>query len=235
MGLDLAAEQHLEHVEHGEPGGQELVAVPRQRARRSRRHASAPAAHIALSSDRGPPVRPTRTALAADVPRPVRRSSCIDPHRPRSRHDHRRPNPTVTASPLWTGAGLTAFAALLFPRINAVIYDHEKIWHLDSEAKVIAPLVVVVTLVLFAAVGLPLWRSTRLARASLVVGVVAVPRRGHVLDQPADRARRPRGDPRPRGAERPATADSRASTARIGIALGALAALAGAVMWLLNV
>ena len=138
------------------------------------------------------------------------------------------PTRTESTAHLWTGAAVTAFAALLFPRVNAVIYDHERIWHLDSEAQLMAPAVVVVTLVLFAAIGLPLWRSRRMATASVVVGAVAVlgvvafwislpiALGGIAVTLGAESVHR--GEP--------------TVAARIGIGLGALAVLAGAAFWL---
>ncbi|MDT5299121.1 MAG: hypothetical protein QOG79_2363 [Mycobacterium sp.] len=77
---------------------------------------------------------------------------------------------------LWKGAGVTAFVAVLFPRVNAVMYDHEKIWQLDHEAAVLAPLVVVLALVIFATVGPYALRGTanRPARASVICSIVAV-------------------------------------------------------------
>ena len=138
---------------------------------------------------------------------------------------------TESTSHLWTGAAVTAFAALLLPRVNAVIYDHEKIWQLDSEAKVMAPLVVLVTLVLFAAIGLPMWRGNRLGTGSVVVGVVAVV---GVLAYWVSLPIALGGIAVTLGSEAVRRGDTRLS-ARIGIVLGALAALAGAVFWLLNV
>jgi hypothetical protein len=79
-----------------------------------------------------------------------------------------------SAAWFWKAAGITAFSSLLLPRVNAVIYDHEKIWELDSEARVLAPLVVVVALAMFALIGRPLWRGRTPAIASLVAGIVAV-------------------------------------------------------------
>ena len=58
---------------------------------------------------------------------------------------------TTTARPttfLWQGALTTAVLAGLAPRVNAVIYDHERIWHLDPEARVLLPLVVALPFVL---------------------------------------------------------------------------------------
>src|SRR3954447_1959199 len=81
-----------------------------------------------------------------------------------------------TRSHLWTGAAFTAAAALFFPRMSAVLQDGEKIWQLDSEARVLAPLVVAIALGVLAAVGPWAWRGTRNrpARIGLVVGVLAV-------------------------------------------------------------
>lgn len=77
---------------------------------------------------------------------------------------------------LWIGAGLTAFGALFFPRINAVIHDHERIWHLDHEAAVLAPVVVVAALAAFALVGPWAWsgRGNRPARAGLAAGIASI-------------------------------------------------------------
>jgi hypothetical protein len=83
---------------------------------------------------------------------------------------------TSARTDLWKGAGLTVAAAVLLPRVNAVMYDHEKIWRLDHEAAVLAPLVVVLALAVFAAVGPYAWRGAhnRPALGGLVAGVVAV-------------------------------------------------------------
>src|SRR5262245_11346089 len=64
------------------------------------------------------------------------------------------------ATSLWKGAALTAAAAVLFPRVNAVIYDDQKIWQLDPEAAVLIPVVVIVTLAVFAVVGRVALRGT---------------------------------------------------------------------------
>jgi len=49
------------------------------------------------------------------------------------------------------GAVLTAAAAVLFPRVHAVIYQHQAIWQLDREAAILIPAIVVGTLLLFRA------------------------------------------------------------------------------------
>src|SRR5690349_21429076 len=117
--------------------------------------------------------------------------------------------PTVSSTAaFWKAAGVTAFAALLFPRLNAVMYDHEKIWQLDAEARIMAPLVVVVAL---AVVGvLAYWVS-----APIILGGLAVSL-GY------------------QGVRRGAGAPGR-RRATTGLALGALAAVAGAALWLTNV
>jgi hypothetical protein len=83
---------------------------------------------------------------------------------------------TRSASRLWQGALATGVLAGMAPRVNAVIYDHEHIWHLDPEARVLLPLVVVLPFVLAGTVGLWAWRgpSTRPATASLVLAVLSV-------------------------------------------------------------
>lgn len=140
---------------------------------------------------------------------------------------------TATPSLFWKGAAVTAAAALLFPRINAVMYDHEKIWHLDKEAAFLAPIVVVLSLTVFVAIGLPLLRTGRAATGSLIVGAVAV-LSGVVaywisapimlgglavtlglsaLEQPQRGGR---------------------GFARAGVVLGAVGVVGGAVLWLTN-
>lgn len=78
---------------------------------------------------------------------------------------------------LWVGAAVTAVAAVLFPRLNAVINEDVAIWELDSEAKVLAPLVIVLTLVLFALLGSWAWRregTNRPAKVALICAVLGL-------------------------------------------------------------
>ncbi|ABL79482.1 MULTISPECIES: hypothetical protein [unclassified Nocardioides] len=79
-------------------------------------------------------------------------------------------------STVWKGAGLTAFAAVLFPRLNAVLHEDQKIWQLDREAAILIPLIVLFVVVLFATVGRLAWRAprNRPATVSVVCGVLAV-------------------------------------------------------------
>ncbi len=136
---------------------------------------------------------------------------------------------------LWKGAGLTAFAAVLFPRINAVIYDDERIWQLDREAAVLAPLVVLVALGVFAAVGVPAWRGAhnRPARVALVCGVLAVVGvLAYWISAPIILG----GLAVTLGLEgRNRAAEGHRGQAVAGIALGAVAVVLGAVLWFANV
>ena len=83
---------------------------------------------------------------------------------------------TGTTSLLWKGAAITAVAALLSPRLHHVIHEDGTLWDFDSEARVLAPVVVVVALALFAAIGYPIWRTrgNGIAIGSLVVGILSV-------------------------------------------------------------
>src|ERR1700755_787152 len=91
----------------------------------------------------------------------------------------RATTPTTTTRSttfLWQGALATGVLAGLAPRVNAVIYDHEHIWHLDPEARVLLALVVALPFVLAGIVGLWAWRgpSSRPATAGLVLSVLSV-------------------------------------------------------------
>jgi hypothetical protein len=138
-----------------------------------------------------------------------------------------------TMTHLWKGAGLTAAAAILFPRLNAVMYEHEKIWQFDGEDRVLAPLVVVVALALFALVGSIAWRGTRNRPALVglvfailaILGVVAywisapIMLGGLAVTLGVEGRRR----------------GGRAWMATVAIALGGLATAAGATLWLTNI
>ncbi len=92
---------------------------------------------------------------------------------------HTITTPTTAArstTPLWQGALATGVLAGLAPRVNAVIYDHERIWHLDPEARVLFPIVVALPFLLAATAGLWAWRGprNRPALAGLALSVVAV-------------------------------------------------------------
>src|SRR5262245_49688749 len=140
-----------------------------------------------------------------------------------------------TRSQLWTGAWLTAAAALFFPRVNAVIYDGEKIWQLDPEARIMAPMVVAVALLVFAAIGPWAWRGhrNRPARVGLVVGVVAIVGiLAYWISAPIIFG----GLALTLGLEGLRRADEgRRGEALAAVAVGGLACLVGAVFWLLGV
>jgi hypothetical protein len=142
--------------------------------------------------------------------------------------------PTDSRTSLWRGAGLTAFGALLLPRVNAVMYDHEKIWQLDHEAAILAPLVVVLAVAVFAAVGPYAWRGprNRPALAGLVAGVVAV--LGVVaywMSVPIIAG----GLAATLGVEGLRRADQgRRRMATTAVVLGSLGVLAGAALWLVG-
>jgi hypothetical protein len=88
-------------------------------------------------------------------------------------------SPALAARIPWRAAVATAVAAVLFPRINAVLYDHERIYQVDREAAVLIPIIVVLTLALFAAVCAralrPSSKPNRPARAGLVAGILCIP------------------------------------------------------------
>lgn len=142
---------------------------------------------------------------------------------------------TESMTNLWKGAGLTAAAAILFPRLNAVMYEHERIWQFDGEDRVLAPLVVVVSLALFAVVGSIAWRGTRNrpALVGLVIAILAV--LGVVaywISAPIILG----GLAVTLGMEgRRRAGRGRARMATVAIALGGLATAAGAILWLANV
>ena len=82
-----------------------------------------------------------------------------------------------TGLTLRRGATLTAIAAVLFPRLNAVLHEGQAFWQLDTEAAVLIPMIVAATFVLFATVGRWVWRSTgpnRIADVALATAGVSV-------------------------------------------------------------
>lgn len=138
--------------------------------------------------------------------------------------------------PLWVGAAITAVAAGLFPRLNAVINEDVLIWHLDPEARILLPLVVALPLLLFALLGRWAWRESdgvnRPAKVGLVCGVVGVVGfLAFFLSLPITFG----GLSLTLGFEgkRRASVQGRARYANAAIVLGALAAVGGASVWLL--
>jgi hypothetical protein len=136
---------------------------------------------------------------------------------------------TVPTTRLWQGALATAVLAGLAPRVNAVLYDHDRIWHLDPEARVLLPIVVALPLVMAATVGMWAWRGSRsrTARTALLLaalGILGV--LGFFVSLPivfGGIAATLGLEARRRGSTRGAT---------IAIGLGLLACLAGTALWL---
>ena len=139
---------------------------------------------------------------------------------------------TSTTTRLWQGALATGVLAGLAPRVNAVIYDHERIWHLDPEARVFFPLVVALPFVLAATVGLWAWRGprNRPAVAGLVLAVLAVVGvLAFFVSAPIVFG----GLAATLGLEgRRRAAEGRAGMATVALVLGLLACLAGTGLWL---
>lgn len=86
---------------------------------------------------------------------------------------------------LWVGAIVTAAAAVFFPRIQGIRDEDESWWRLlwffvpqDVEGVILVPIVVGLTLALFAVVGRWAWRDTgarnRPARVGLVCSVLGL-------------------------------------------------------------
>src|SRR3954449_3214923 len=130
---------------------------------------------IARASGAGSPARPMR---------PRRRRATVERTVPSLPEEIQMTSMTASRPALaaripWRAAGATAAAAVLFPRINAVLYDHERIYQVDREAAVLIPIIVVLTLALFAAVCAralrPSPKPNRPARAGPVVGILCVP------------------------------------------------------------
>lgn len=145
---------------------------------------------------------------------------------------------------LWIGAAVTAAAAIFFPRIQGIRAENESWWRLlwffvpqDVEGVVLVPIVVVLTLALFALVGRRAWDrsddSNRPAKTGLVcsllgfVGVLAF-----FLSAPILLG----GLGATLGIEgyRRAAASGRGSMAIAAIVLGALSFAVGASMWALG-
>lgn len=88
-----------------------------------------------------------------------------------------RTHARTTGLTLRRGATLTAIAALLFPRLNAVLHEGQALWQFDTEAAVLIPVIVAATLVLFGTAGRWAWRSTgsnRTADVALATAGVSV-------------------------------------------------------------
>jgi hypothetical protein len=137
---------------------------------------------------------------------------------------------------LWIGAAATATSAVLFPRLEAVKNEDVAIWDLDSEAMVLAPLIIVLTLALFGFVGRLAWRDTNGANRPAKVAAVAAPLGlvgvlAFFLSVPIILG----GFAVTLGMEgrRRAAGEGKRTRAVIGVVVGAIAFVVGAAIWLL--
>jgi hypothetical protein len=80
---------------------------------------------------------------------------------------------------LWIGAALTASAAVFFPRVQGIREDDDSWWRLvtffvpqDREGLVLVPLVILITVALFAFVGRWAWRDEGGRNRPATVGFV---------------------------------------------------------------
>jgi hypothetical protein len=148
----------------------------------------------------------------------------------------------ATRSPktiLWGAAAATAFAAVFFPHLEAVKNEDRPLWELwphDREGTILVPLIILLTLALFAVLGRFAWSDTgarnRPAKVGLVcgilglVGVVAfwlsapIIFGGLAVTLGVEGRRRARTEGRP-------------TQALAAIALGAVALVVGALIWVL--
>jgi hypothetical protein len=88
-------------------------------------------------------------------------------------------NQRSTETLLWAGAIVTAAAAIFFPRIQGIRDQDESWWRLayffvpqDREGVLLIPIVILLTLGLFAIVGRRAWRNTGGRNRPATVGVV---------------------------------------------------------------
>jgi hypothetical protein len=88
-----------------------------------------------------------------------------------------RPQKTI----LWGGAAATALAAVFFPHLEAVKNEDRPLWELwphDREGIILVPLIILVTLALFALLGGWAWNDSgtrnRPAKVGLVCGILGL-------------------------------------------------------------
>lgn len=147
-------------------------------------------------------------------------------------------SPATTArstTRLWQGTLATGVLAGLAPRVNAVIYDHEHLWHLDSEARVLFPVVVALPFLLTATVGLWAWRAprNRPALVGLVLSILAVAGvLAFFISAPIVLG----GVAATLGMEgRRRAEEGRGRLATVAVVVGVLACLGGTALWLVGV
>jgi hypothetical protein len=86
---------------------------------------------------------------------------------------------------LWIGAAITAAAAIFFPRIQGIRADDDSWWRLliffvpqDTEGLILVPLVILLTLALFALLGRWAWNdpdaTNRPAKVGFICGLLGL-------------------------------------------------------------
>lgn len=137
---------------------------------------------------------------------------------------------------LWIGAAATAISAVLFPRLEAVKNEEVALWDLDTEALVLAPLIIVLTLALFGLLGTWAWRDTTETNRPAKVAAIAAPLGlvgvlAFFLSVPIILG----GLAVTLGTEgrRRAAREGKRTRALIGVVAGAIAFVVGAAIWLL--
>ena len=88
-----------------------------------------------------------------------------------------RPKRTI----LWVGAAATALAAVFFPHLETVKNEDRLLWELwphDREGMILVPLIIVLTIVLFALLGGWAWSESgtrnRPAKVAIVCGILGL-------------------------------------------------------------
>src|SRR5687767_1453166 len=78
--------------------------------------------------------------------------------------------------PMWIGATVTTISVGLFPRLNAVKEGGVPIWELDPEARVLLPVVLILSLLLFVFVGRWAWHGDqdRPTKVGFVCGILSL-------------------------------------------------------------
>ena len=140
---------------------------------------------------------------------------------------------------LWGAAAATAFAAIFFPHLEAVKNKGQSVWEIwphDLEGTILVPLVIVLTIALFAFVGGWAWSDTgahnRPAKVGLVcdffdlLGMLAFFLSAPIIFGGLALALGVEG-------RRRSGTEGRGALALGAIAVGAVASLVGAAIWVL--
>jgi hypothetical protein len=89
--------------------------------------------------------------------------------------------PRTSRTALWGGGAATAFSAVFFPHLEAVKNEGQSVWEFwphDREGMILVPLVILLTVALFALLGGWAWSegsaSNRPAKVGLVCGILGL-------------------------------------------------------------